>query len=100
MFGDFNDPISEVSIALKNAKSVQTLDYEKGSIDTEPSVYYINGNVQDASILPRDPHYTMSEEGWKKVLVPLIGLGIGGAFLVQATYFVKQLAEGEKEFEE
>lgn len=100
MFGDFNDPSSEVSIALKNAKTVQTLDYEKGSLDTGPNVYYINGNVQEASILPHDPHYTLSEDGWKKVLTPLLGLGIGGAFLVQATYFVKQLVEGEKEFEE
>jgi len=29
-----------------------------------------------------------------------MGLAVGGAFLVQAIYFTKQLIEGEKEFEE
>jgi hypothetical protein len=32
--------------------------------------------------------------------VPLVAAGIGASFLVQATYFAKQLLEGEKEFEE
>ncbi len=105
LFGDFNDPNSTVSVALQNARSVQTLDYEKGSVDTEPGVYYINGSVSNAGVIdaivqPHDPHYTVSEDAWKKLLTPLLGLGIGGAFLVQATYFVKQLLEGEKEFEE
>lgn len=48
----------------------------------------------------RDPHYTIAEEAWKKVLVPLIGAAMGGTFLVQAVYFTKQLIEGEKEFDE
>jgi len=100
MFGDFNDPNSEVSIALKNARSVQKLDYEKDGHDTDPNIFYINGDVLDSSILPRDPVYTVSEQGWKKVLVPAIFTAIGGAFMVQATYFTKQLLEGEKEFEE
>ena len=51
-------------------------------------------------ILPRDPHYTIAQEGWKNVLVPLMGAAVGAAFLVQAVYFTKQLIEGEKEFEE
>ena len=50
--------------------------------------------------LPRDPHYTLSEEGWKKVLIPLAGAAIGATFLVQGIFFTKQLIEGEKEFEE
>jgi tetrathionate reductase subunit B len=100
MFGDLNDPTSEVSVALKNAKSIQRLDYEKNGLDTDPNIYYINGNVLDSSILPSDPRYTLAEEGWKKVLVPAVAAGVGGAFLVQAAYFTKQLLEGEKEFEE
>jgi tetrathionate reductase subunit B len=100
MFGDLNDPASAVSVALKNARSIQTLDYEKGSVDTDPNLYFINGAPLDAGLQPRDPRYTLAEDGWKKVLVPLVGLGVGGAFLVQATYFAKQLLEGEKEFEE
>jgi tetrathionate reductase subunit B len=100
MFGDLNDPNSEVSMALKNAKSIQRLDYEKNGIDTDPNIYYINGNVLQSSILPRDPRYPIAEDGWKKVLVPAVLAAIGGAFTVQATYFTKQLIDGEKEFEE
>ena len=100
LFGDFNDPNSEVSIALKHARSIQKLDYEKDGHDTDPNIFYINGDVLESSILPRDPRYTISEQGWKNVLVPAIFSGIGAAFLVQATYFTKQLLEGEKEFEE
>ena len=53
-----------------------------------------------SSILPRDPKYTLAEQGWKNILVPAIFTGIGASFLVQATYFTKQLVEGEKEYEE
>jgi tetrathionate reductase subunit B len=112
MFGDLNDPNSEVSIALRNAKSVTSLDYEKGEVDTDPNIYYLNlpetesilssdpfGQVAQAS-LPRDPHYTIAEQGWKKVAIPLLAVAMGGAFLVQAFFFTKQLLEGEKEFED
>ncbi len=100
MFGDLNDPESEVSVALKNATSIQRLDYEKDGHDTNPNIYYINGDVQDSSVLPRDPKYTVSEAGWKKVVVPLVYAAIGGSFMVQAGFFTKQLIEGEKDFEE
>jgi len=100
MFGDLNDPNSEVSIALKNASKVERIDYEKDGHDTDPNIYFINGDVLGTSLQPRDPRYTVSEAGWKKVLVPAVFAGIGASFLVQATYFSKQLVEGEKEFEE
>ena len=51
-------------------------------------------------IQPHDPKYTLAEQTWRKALVPALLAGIGGAFLVQATYFTKQLLEGEKEFDE
>jgi len=100
LFGDLNDPASEVSMALKNARSIQRLDYEANGHDTNPNIYYINGDVLESGFLPRDPRYNIAEEGWKKVLVPAIFAGIGASFLVQATYFTKQLVEGEKEFDE
>jgi tetrathionate reductase subunit B len=111
MFGDLNDPTSEVSVALSKAGTIQRIDYEKGSVDTEPNIYFINvpelqridtvnENTRQPINLPRDPHYTVAEEGWKKVLVPFIGAALGGTFLVQAVYFTKQLIEGEKEFDE
>jgi nitrate reductase beta subunit len=106
MFGDLNDPASEVSIALKNARSIVRLDYEKDGVDTDPNIYYINAEgiedpiVLQSGVLPHDPSYTLSESAWNKVLKPLMFAAVGGAFLVQAVYFTKQLAEGEKEFEE
>ena len=105
MFGDLNDPNSDVSIALKNASMVKRLDYESSQHDTDPNIYYVNAAgleniVLESSVLPRDPRYNLAEDGWKKILVPAILTGIGASFLVQATYFTKQLVEGEKEFEE
>ncbi len=100
LFGDLNDPASDVSIALKNASSIQRLEYQKDGHDTKPNIYYINGDVMHSSVLPRDPQYTLAETGWKKVVVPLVFTAIGGSFLVQAAYFTKQLIEGEKDFEE
>jgi tetrathionate reductase subunit B len=100
LFGDLNDPESEVSIALKNAKTVQRLNYEKDGTLTDPNIYYINGDVMVPDIQPRHPKYTLAEQTWRKALVPALLAGVGGAFLVQATYFTKQLLEGEKEYEE
>jgi tetrathionate reductase subunit B len=112
MFGDLNDPTSEVSAALKNARAVLRLDYEVDGHDTDPNIYFINAPVGmdkvevldiyrgTSSSLPRPPQYTLAEQSWKKILVPAIFAGIGASFLVQATYFTKQLLEGEKEFEE
>jgi len=106
MFGDLNDPNSEASIALKNATNIQRLDYENGKVDTDPNIYFINSEalgeevVLQSGILPRPPQYHLEEVGWKKVLVPAVFAAIGASFLVQATFFTKQLLEGEKEFEE
>ena len=101
LFGDLNDPNSTVSIALRNAKSVQRLDLEyKDGISTGPNVFFINGDVLSSSITPEMPEYTLAEQTWKNLLVPAILTGIGASFLVQASYFTKQLLEGEKPFEE
>ena len=106
MFGDLNDPVSEVSIALQNARSVVRLDYEKDGVDTDPNIYYINAEgvdnplVLQSGILPHAPGYTVSESAWDKLLKPLMFAAVGGAFLVQAIFFTKQLVDGEKEFEE
>jgi len=126
-FGDLNDPNSDALAAMKNAKSILRLDYEKNGKDTDPNIFYINVPdnmimfkegaeqkqmrinmprdnrqplVSQTGFLPRDPQYSLAEEGWKKVLVPLLFAGIGGAFAVQAAYFTKQLIQGESEFEE
>ncbi len=111
LFGDLNDPTSEASIAIHNATSVTRLDYEKDGVGTNPNIFYLNLPVTEGvvptdpfsqvkqGILPSDSHYTLAEEGWKKVAIPLLAAAMGGAFLVQAIFFTKQLMEGEKEFD-
>jgi len=98
MFGDLNDPTSDVSMALKNAKVVQRLATTE--VNTEPNVYYINGEVMNQQLMPHAPVYTAAETVWRNVAIPAVLLGIGAAFLGQAVFFGKQLVEGEKDFEE
>ena len=115
LFGDLNDPESEVAVALKSARTVVRLDYESEGHDTDPNIYYINlpemdrldltthtGHdlVTQSGFLPRAPQYAPAEVGWKKILTPLLAVGVGASFLVQAVYFTKQLLEGEGEFDE
>lgn len=98
MFGDLNDPESKVSEALKQARSIQRLTSE--SVNPGPNVYYINGDVLQAGMLPREPYYTAAETFWRKVAVPAVIAGVGLSFLGQAAAFTKQLLEGEEAFEE
>ncbi len=112
LFGDLNDPASEASVALSTAKSVTQLDYVVNGKDTDPNIFYLNlpetqsivasdpfGQVPQTS-LPRPSQYTVAEEGWKKVAIPLLAVAMGATFLAQAVFFTKQLLEGEKQFEE
>jgi tetrathionate reductase subunit B len=101
MFGDLDDPQDPIHEAIRNAKSVQTLDLAYGEgRETDPNIFYINGDVLHSSIVPDQPKYTLAEEGWKKVLLPLVGAGVGLAFLGQAVMFTRQLLAGESEFDE
>jgi len=100
LFGDFNDPASDVSVALRGARSLQRLDFTQGEIDTQPNIFYINGDVQDKSIAPHAPQYTAAESFWRKFAIPAVLTGIGAAAIGQAAAFTKQLLDGEKEFEE
>jgi len=112
MFGDLNDPQSEVSTALKKARIICRLDVETGETDTDPNIYYINMPEgitslqtsapfqQQGQSVPRKPRYTFAETSWKKGIVPLIGAAAGGAFIFQAAGFAKQLLEGDSEFKE
>jgi tetrathionate reductase subunit B len=98
LFGDLNDPESEVSIALREAESVQRLVGDQ--VDPEPNIYYINADVLQAGLLPRPPRSPAAAEIWRKVAVPAVLTGIGLSFAAQAGAFAKQLIEGEEEFEE
>jgi len=98
IFGDFNDPESGVSKVLAGATKVRQLVTDE--VDHDPSIFYINGDVMRAELLPRLPRYTTSESLWRNVAVPAVVAGITLSFLGQAVAFTKQLIEGEQEFEE
>jgi len=98
IFGDLNDSESEVSQALKEARSVQRLVTD--DVNPGPNIYYIHGDVLDSGVLPREPRYTAAETFWRKLAIPAVAAGVGLSFLGQAAFFTKQLLEGEKEFEE
>jgi tetrathionate reductase subunit B len=98
LFGDLNDPESVVSKGLKEAHSVQRLVTDE--VNPGPNIYYINGDVMESGVLPREPRYTAAETFWRKVAIPAVVAGVGLSFLGQAAFFTKQLLEGEKEFEE
>lgn len=99
-FGDLNDPQSEVSVALREARSIYRLDYEKGDHDTDPNIYFINAEGLDVDGLLRDPRYTPAELTWRKALLPAVLAGVGLAVTGQAAMFTKQLLKGESEFED
>ena len=113
LFGDFNDPESSVSKAIMKARSVVRLDAKRqDGKSTEPNIYYVNAPTEMLDLIttdkfgqmegkvPEASEYTLSEELWKKLVIPAIGLATIATFGVQAVFFTKQLVEGEKEFED
>ncbi|HEY3310412.1 MAG TPA: 4Fe-4S dicluster domain-containing protein [Anaerolineales bacterium] len=113
LFGDFNDPESSVSKALKGANSVIRLDARRqDGKSTEPNIYYINAPAEMLNLVttdkfgqiegkvPEASEYTLSEELWKKLIIPMLGAATVATIGVQAVFFTKQMIEGEKEFED
>lgn len=97
-FGDLNDPASQACITLAKAGTSERLVTVE--TDPGPNVYYVNGEVQQASLLPRAPRYTAAETFWRKAAVPAVLAALVLSFLGQAAAFTRQLLTGEKEFEE
>ncbi len=98
LFGDLNDPTSEVSIALREAKTVKRLPAV--SVDTGPNIYYINDPVDEQKLAVTAPQMPASETIYQKLIIPGILGAVGVMFLGQAVAFAKQLRKGESEFEE
>jgi len=98
LFGDLNDPESDVSKALAKSGGSQRL--VTAETDPGPNIFYINGDLQQAGLAPRLPRYTASESVWRKAAVPFVLAAITLSFLGQAAAFTRQLLAGEKEFDE
>jgi tetrathionate reductase subunit B len=98
LFGDLNDPQSEVSQVLAKAGGSQRL--VTAETNPGPNIFYIHGDLQQAGLAPRMPRYTAAETVWRKAGVPLVLAAVTLSFLGQAASFTRQLLSGEKEFEE
>ncbi len=98
LFGDLNDPNSEVSIALREARTIKRLPAV--GVDTGPNIYYINDPVDEQKLAITAPQMPASETIYQKVIIPGILAAVGAMFLGQAVAFAKQLHKGESEFEE
>jgi tetrathionate reductase subunit B len=99
MFGDINDPESDVSRAI-HGKHVTRLITPL--VDTGPMVYYL-GDVQQSDRVIVDPtpvSLPSAEVFWQKAALPFAKAAIGLAFIGQAAAFIMQLVKGETEFEE
>ncbi len=98
LFGDLNDPTSEVSKALREASGVKRLK-AIGS-DTGPNIYYINETVDEKSLAITESIMPAADDFYKKFVIPGVIAAIGATFLGQAVAFAKQLSKGESEFDE
>ena len=98
LFGDLNDPTSEVSIALRNAESIKTLPAV--GVDTCPNIYYINDQVDEQKLAITAPQIPPADTFYQKIVIPGVIAAVGAMFLGQAVAFAKQLRKGESEFDE
>ena len=98
LFGDLNDPASEASIALAQARTIKRLPAV--GVDTGPNIYYINDPVDEQQLAVAAPQMPASETIYQKLVIPGILAAVGVMFLGQAAAFAKQLRKGESEFEE
>ena len=98
LFGDLNDPESEVALALRAAKSVKRLPAV--GVDTGPNIYYINDDVDEKKLAVSEPQIPPADAFYKWVVIPGVLLAAGATFLGQAVAFARQLRKGESEFDE
>jgi hypothetical protein len=98
LFGDLNDPNSDVSIALRQAKSAKRLPAV--GTDTGPNIYYINDDVDEKRLAVTAPQMPAADAFYKWIVIPGVLAAAGATFLGQAVAFARQLRKGENEFEE
>lgn len=96
MFGDLNDPDSEVRLAMEGRTVYRPIN----EIDTQPNTYYLEALDAGSDIWPQERQPTTAESFWQRVAVPGTKLAIGAAVMGQAVAFAVQLLKGESPFEE
>ena len=98
LFGDLNDPNSEVSIAVRSAQTIKTLPAV--GVDTGPNIYYINDTIDEQKLAITAPQIPPADTFYQKIVIPGVIAAVGVMFLGQAVAFAKQLRKGESEFDE
>jgi len=98
MFGDLDDPDSDVSKALR---SVPTTRLVTEMINPGPNIYYVHmpSHIED-KLAPRAINQTAAGETWEKLVIPVVGAAIGATFAGQAVAYAKHLLGGEGDDDE
>lgn len=93
MFGDLNDPDSQVSRMIRDNKTVRLVTDET---DPGPNVYYI-GLPEElyAEVAPHPSELPAAGKVWQKGVIPVVGLAVGATVIGQAVAFGAQLLKGE-----
>lgn len=100
-FGDLEDRTSTVFkfVYELGARRNETKDIALG-----PNVYYMGKpehlELAFASFVPQPPRTVAAGQVWSKVAKKFVYLAVGATFLGQAVAFFRQLAVGEKQFDE
>jgi tetrathionate reductase subunit B len=100
-FGDLEDRTSSVFnlVYHQGARRNETSDIAIG-----PNVYYYGKpehvELAFASFVPHEPRTVAAGQVWSKLAKTFVYLAVGATFLGQAVAFFRQLAVGEKQFEE
>jgi len=100
-FGDLEDRSSEVHrmVYAQGARRI-----ESAAVAVGPNVYYLGRPVQlelvAAAFPPRRPRMLAAGEAWRRLIKPLVLMGVGATFLGQAVAFFTQLRKGEEDFED
>ena len=97
MFGDFNDPESDVSKAIRGRKVTRLIT---DKVDTGPMVYYLDDIANPVTVNPIPTTLPSAEAFWQKAALPFVKGAIALAFVGQMGAFIMQLVKGEREFDE
>ena len=101
IFGDLEDASSDVYrlVYREGARRIQT-----NAVSIGPNVYYTGTpehlELQAASFAPVPPRTIAAGVVWGAVAKKLVLLAVGATFAGQAIAFFRQLAVGEKRFED
>ncbi len=97
MFGDFNDPESQVSQASQGRKVTRLIS---DKVDTGPMVYYLEDIANPPTVEPIPTSLPSAEAFWQQAALPFVKGAIALAFIGQMGAFIMQLVKGEREFDE